>query len=486
METLSLTNRIGGASPVCAEIDLKREDVSLIRSYKWRGAFNKIYHCVSQGIEGPFVATSAGNHAQGVAISAAALDVKATIFMPQTTPRLKQRAVVQHGGKNVDVVLCGDTFDEAQAAASLYAKEHNATVIPPFDDFHVIAGQSTVGSEILVDSPAVEHLFVPIGGGGLASGVAFAFRELHQHPCRVIGVEVVGQDSMTQSLLHQEQVTLGAVDRFCDGTAVGKAGNLTWEICRDYLADTMTVTNEEVCAAIQTLWEEKRVITEPSGAIGLAGLRKAWSQSLIDPARSRCGTILTGGNTDFLTLPLIVKRSQLAQSTRRYFRFEISERNGSLIDLLDQFMDGINIIDFQYGKQNPGEATPVLGLSGSAEQLTEFVRRIGNSTIGVTEVTDHQATLFRAIPFRPDLVQHPIFLHVDFPDRPGALREMMREISQLTNICYFNFNDSGQSEGHALIGFEFDAVAGQKQLFNAIDRMDFRYQLVNMGGFIEE
>lgn len=475
MELMAVSNR--------GSIFIKREDLSTIRSYKWRGSFHRINKEVTKGNRGPFVATSAGNHAQGVALAAAHLDVSATIFMPQTTPQLKQKAAKHHGGDNVSVVLVGDTFDAANRAALDFTQSNHATVIPPFNDIDVIAGQSTVADEIHNESADMDFVFVPIGGGGLASGVAFAYSELNPG-VKVIGVEVIGQDSMNQSVKNQEEILLDRVDRFCDGTAVAKPGSITFSICKEYLSEIITVTNEQVCAAIQRLWEEKRVITEPSGAIALAGLIQSIDCDKIDPRSQKCTAVITGGNTDFLTLPTIVERSQFAQSTRKYFRFEIDEKNGALIGLLDQFFDGINIVDFQYGKSAEGHAFPVLGISASSEQLTQFAAGISDADIPAIEVTDHSTTLFRVIPFRSDLTSHAIFLHVDFPDRPGALREMMREISTITNICYFNFNDSGQSEGHALIGFEFKSPSDQAQLLTKLEQIQMRYRHVDFSRLI--
>lgn len=465
--------------PGVGPIFLKREDQSQIRSYKWRGAFHRINQVVQQYPGRPLVATSAGNHAQGVALAAAYLGVNATVFMPNTTPKLKQRAVKAWGGDFVEIRLVGDTFDAAKKAADQFVQTTNAVDIHPFDDVDIMAGQSMVGEEILESVPDIESIFVPIGGGGLASGVAAACKE-NAGPVNVIGVEVEGQDSMSQSIAAKSQVTLDRVDRFCDGTAVAKPGNRTFEVCSAYLDKVLVVTNEQVCAAIQILWEELRVITEPSGAIGLAGVLAATQDNLVDPRSQKIATVLTGANTDFLTLPLIVSRSQLVQPTRRYFRFEISEQNGSLISLLDQFLEDINIVDFQYGKNDSSDAFPVLGLSASPEQLTQFAKRVAASTVVAHEVTEHSSTLFRVIPFRADLTSHAVFLHVDFPDRPGALREMMREISDVTNICYFNFNDTGQSEGHALVGFEFANEAGQSELIKRLNAIQIRFREVDM------
>lgn len=479
-ETPLQKQRLNGAS-----VWLKREDQSMVNSYKWRGAYTKIRDCVESGQAGPFVATSAGNHAQGVALAAATLGVRATIFMPRSTPKLKRSSVARLGKSNVEIRLVGDNFEQASAAAVEYATTHNLTTVKPFDDVNIIAGQSTVGDELFRQAPELDCIYVPIGGGGLASGVSFALQALSSR-ARVVGVEVRGQESMYQSISQGKVSRLETVDTFCDGTAVMQPGDLTFAVCHRLLERVELVTNEQVCAAIQRLWEECRVITEPSGAIAFAGLLQDVEEGKVDLAKTNCCAVLSGANTDFLTLPLIVNRSQLAQPSRCYYRFEIEERGGSLIELLDLLFEDVNIVDFQYGKIGHQRAFPVLGLYASEEQQNEMRERILRHGIPAVDVTRHQSSQFRVIPFRPDLTRNAVFLHVDFPDRPGALRELMREISPFTNICYFNFNDTGQIEGHALIGFEF-AEGGHRAIFEQkMAELHFQYRLADMEGVFGE
>jgi threonine dehydratase len=457
---------------------LKREDLSRIRSYKWRGAYYKLRKCLETGVHGPFVGTSAGNHAQGLAVASAQLGVHSKIFMPRTTPKLKQSSVLKQGGQYVEIELVGDRYNDTVAFAAEYAAQKGLTIIKPFDDLDIIAGQSTVGDEIYKDLPGVKYVFVPIGGGGLASGVGCSMASLSPETT-VVGVEVIGQDSMRQSIDANAITRLKEVDTFCDGTAVMEPGEHTFELCRHYLKEVITVSNEEVCAAIQRLWEEHRIITEPSGAIGLAGMLKAISLER-DLANHQCCAVLSGGNTDFLTLPLIVRKSQLAQPSRCYYRFEIAENKGSLIDLLDLLFEDVNIVDFQYGKSSSDRAFPVLGLYADPQQQQSMLQKLDSTFIKATDVTHETTTQFRVIPFRPDLTVNALFLHVDFPDRPGALRQLMREASPLTNICYFNFNDTGQLQGHALIGFEFNTAQGSEQLFRLLDKNQFQFRVAHL------
>lgn len=455
---------------------LKREDQSAIHSYKWRGAFNKLVRLVESGNRGPFVATSAGNHAQGVAAGARKLNVKATIFMPTSTPLLKQRSVHMHGGDQVKIVLVGDSFDEAQFFAREFAERENATVLPPFDDLQVIAGQASVGAEILeqclAQNVGPDVVYVPIGGGGLASGIA-ALLKMQSPDIKVIGVEVEGQDSMGQSVAAGKRVTLSEVDSFCDGTAVACPGEHTFDLCKRHVDEFLTVSNDQVCRAIQVAWEEKRLITEPSGAIALAGCLNHATPD------KNAVVVVSGSNTDFLTLPTIARKSRLSQPTRRYFQFDIAEEKGSLIGLLDQLMEGVNIVDFQYGKTAYDRAHPVVGFLATEEELTQFVKRLQDENVAATEVTGEDTVGYRVIPFQPEVATEPCFLRIDFPDRPGSLRDLMRRSSSLTNICYFNFQESGESEGHALIGFEFVGKREREHFFAVLRELNFKHRPVD-------
>ncbi|MFK7820584.1 MAG: pyridoxal-phosphate dependent enzyme [Planctomycetaceae bacterium] len=471
-----------------ATIYLKREDLSKVRSYKWRGAYNKLTNCVESDDRGPFVTTSAGNHAQGVAVAAARLEVPVTVFMPRSTPELKQRAVRQHGGHFVEIRLVGDSFEQASTAAHQFASETNATILSPFDDFHVIAGQSTVCHELVAQFDEMnvrpDVVFVPVGGGGLASGVSFLMQQRMPN-VRVIGVEVEGQESMWKSFNENKRVSMNDVDPFCDGTAVATPGAMTWEICRECLdGEIVKVSNAKVCGAIQQLWEGLRVVPEPSGAIALAGLIEATKSGRVNPAAEVCTAIVSGGNVDFRTLPRIVQSSRLVDTTRHFFQFEIDERSGSLIELLDQFMEDINIIDFRYGKTGSKSASPILGLQIRPDELEPFVAGLRDAGQKFREVTEHLVTMYRVIPFQPELASNPCFMRIDFPDRPGALRELMREASSITSICYFNFVDTGEAEGHALIGFEFSEAENKDQLLQVLDTRDFGYAELDVSSLL--
>ena len=458
------------------QLQLKREDTSKVHSYKWRGAFNKIVSLVEKGFTGNLVAASAGNHAQGVAIAAKQLRLKATIFMPVSTPSVKQRAVKNFGGDQVEIVLHGDAFDEAAVAAKQFVADHGGQIIAPYDDIHVIAGQSTIGVEIVntIETPPT-HIFLAIGGGGMVAGVSSILRKAFPD-AQIIGVEEIGQASMGTSIVAGERRTLDTIDRFCDGTAVATPGKLNFEVCRQLLDQCVTVHNDQVCQAIQFLWQELRIIVEPSAALGVAAAR-AFDLQPSDHAL----TVLSGSNVDFMTFPQIAKRGQVEIPEERYFCFEIGEQPGALIGILDHFFGNMNIIDFQYGKVADDRAYPVIGIEVPQSAARELEGFLEDSSIPpYKEVTGTASAEFRVIPFRVDLLSHPMFAVITFPNRPGALRDFMRGASHLANVCYMNYSDTGQAVGQALMGFECTDADTQKTFRQWLIDRDIKFEQIPM------
>ncbi len=458
------------------ELLLKREDLSQVHSYKWRGSYNKIASIHEAGFTGDLICASAGNHAQGVAVAAARLKLKATIFMPLSTPLLKQRSVRNFGGEFVEIRLCGDSFDQASAQAHKFADETGGTIIAPYDDIKVVAGQAMIGVEL---SNAIKktptHAFLEIGGGGMASGVASVLRKKYPN-IKLIGVEAAGQNSMGVSVAAGSRQTLEELDRFCDGTAVATPGELPFRLCSLLLDEFTTASNDEVCQAIQFLWQKKRIMVEPSAALGVAAAQK-YGLTKDDYAL----TVLSGSNVDFMALPKIAKRGQLDRPEERFFCFEIGEEPGSLIGLLDQFFSNMNIIDFQYGKVAQGIARPVIGIevpATDAKALEVFFQR--EDLPPHEEVTGQAATEFRVIPFVPDTLSHPFFAVLTFPNRPGALRDFMRVASEWSNVCYMNYTDSGQTEGQALMGFEFENELRKTSFQIWLDEAKIRFEPISI------
>lgn len=440
---------------VDAQIYVKREDLSPINAYKWRGAYNCT--AVLNESEGAscVVAASAGNHAQGVALAARMLGIQAKIYMPLSTPQMKQRAVKLHGQDHVEIVLVGDTYDQASDAAKGYAAQNDLPYVHPFDNIYTIAGQATIADEVILsgDGP-FDYVFLQIGGGGMAAGVS-SWIKLHYPATKVIGVEGIGQASMAASLAHGEPVTLHEVDTFCDGTAVKRPGDLTFDICRRTIDDMVTVTNEEVCSAIQKFWDAKRVIPEPAGAMGLAGAIKYALEHPEQIRGKKILCILCGANMDFGKLALISSQSAIGANRRKYLRFHLSETSGSLLELLDHAFTDVNVSEFQYGKISGTEAYPVIAFEASPEKIDDLQNSLHKEKIEFEDVTEDADVRYRIINYNPALFSHPLLFHVHFPERKGALRDFMRRVSEVSNLCYFNYSYSGETIGRALMGFEF-------------------------------
>ena len=471
-ETKAATERIYSLHPVTpiesvtlpggANLTLKREDTSTVHSYKWRGSGNKISKICDAGFDGELVAASAGNHAQGVAVVAARQKLHATIFMPLSTPLLKQESVRNFGGEFVTIRLFGDSFDESQREAIRFAGESGGTFIPPYDDLDVIAGQSTIAVEFLEQLPELPtHVFIGIGGGGVAAGIASVIKRNHPD-IQVIGVEGAGQDSMSRSIEAGELVTLETLDKFCDGTAVACPGKLPFRLCSMLLDDCVRISNDDACHAIQFLWQTMRVIVEPSAGLAVAAAME-WNFEPDD----RPLAILSGSNVDFMMLPKIARLGQVQRPETRYYQFELSEQAGSLIQLLDQFFVNMNIIDFQYGQMSDEIAYPTIGVEVPHSALADLEQFLSDPAVPpFKDVTGSAASNFRVIPFRVDRLTIPFFAVIEFANRPGALREFMRGASKLGNVCYMNYTDTGQTEGQALMGFDFAEIAKQTEFLD--------------------
>jgi threonine dehydratase len=295
------------------DVFVKREDISPIKAYKWRGAFNRMALLTDEEKARPVVTASAGNHAQGVALAARILGVKARIYMPRTTPGVKQEAVKRHGGDAVEILLFGDGYDDAFSAAKEYSRENGAVYIHAYDDIHVMAGQATLADEIVMsgDGP-FDIAYLQIGGGGMAAGVANWLKTFNPD-IRIIGVEGERQASMKAALAAGEPVRLADLDIFCDGTAVRRAGELPFQVCRELLDDIVTVSNEDVSDAIRIFWERLRCLQEPSGAMGLAGLLKD------APTRggSRALVVGCGANLDFAMAKGVISALRFRRSPVR-------------------------------------------------------------------------------------------------------------------------------------------------------------------------
>ena len=355
-----------------ADILLKREDLQVIRSYKIRGAYTKIASLTEVEKANGVVCASAGNHAQGVAYACRLLDIKGVIFMPTPTPSQKVKQVRSFGKEHVKVILVGDTFDEAAQEATTYCEKNNAAFIHPFDDFKVMEGQATVGLEILSESESpIDYLFLPIGGGGLASGVSAYFKEFSPHT-KIIGVEPQGAPSMMESVKKNKVVKLESIDKFVDGAAVQRVGDKTFEICKKNIHKILTVPEGEVCTNILRLYNEDAIVVEPAGALAITVLKKLKDE--IKGKNVVC--IVSGGNNDIVRTAEIKERSMLYEGLKHYFLINFPQRAGALREfLVDVLGPKDDIAHFEYSKKNSRERAPaIIGIELSKQ--SDFVSLI--------------------------------------------------------------------------------------------------------------
>ena len=363
--SLNLSEQFG------ARIYLKREDLQMVRSYKIRGAYNKISSLENEKRQRRIVCASAGNHAQGVAYSCNLLNIQGTIFMPATTPKQKIKQVELFGKDKIEIVLIGDTFDDSYAQAQQYCKEHNGIFVHPFDDEKVIAGQGTIGLEILEQVKGkIDYLILPVGGGGLAAGVSSVFK-VFSPDTQIIGVEPQGAPCMKTALEKGENITLESIDKFVDGAAVKRVGDLNFVICRETLDEMLLVPEGKVCTTILKLYNEEAMVVEPAGAMSIAALDLL--KDVIKDKTIVC--IVSGSNNDITRTEEIKERSLFYEGLKHYFLIEFPQRPGAL----KQFVSNIigpedDITFFQFSKKNNRESGPaVVGIELKNKQDLSFI-----------------------------------------------------------------------------------------------------------------
>ena len=340
-----------------AEVMLKREDLQVVRSYKIRGAYNKIRSLSEEQTKRGIVCASAGNHAQGVAFSCNKLGIRGKIFMPVTTPKQKINQVKMFGGEFVEVVLAGDTFDQANAAAMQACEDEGKTFIPPFNDEKIIEGQGTVGLETLQQSrAAIDYIFVPIGGGGLVSGVGSVIRQMSPQT-KIIGVEPAGAAGMKLSFERGEVTTLDHIEKFVDGAAVQRVGDLTYDVCREVLDDIVVVPEGKVCTTILELYNFDAIVVEPAGALSISALD--YYRDQIKGKNVVC--VVSGSNNDIVRMEDIKERSLLYEGLKHYFVVSFPQRAGALQNFVTNVLGpNDDITYFEYKKKTNREKGPVL------------------------------------------------------------------------------------------------------------------------------
>ncbi len=447
-----LSRRLGHA------VLLKREDLQPVFSFKIRGAHNKIAHLDAEARARGVIAASAGNHAQGVAYSARHLGIQAVIVMPQTTPEIKVDAVRELGA---EVVLAGDSYSDAQARAEALAAERALTFVHPFDDALVIAGQGTIGEEILRQSHGrLSAVFVPVGGGGLIAGVAGYVKALMPQVL-VVGVEPFEADAMYRSLEAGRRVRLDEVGLFADGVAVREVGERTFAIARTMVDEVVRVTNDELCAAIKDVFEETRTVMEPAGALSVAGL-KTWA-ARGGGSGERLVAILSGANMNFDRLRFVAERAELGEAREAVLGVTIPERPGAFREFCATIGPRV-VTEFNYRLSGRDRAHIFVGLrTVSREDAVSLAARLRARGYATEDLSDNEVAKLHVrhmVGGRSGDVRDERLYRFEFPERPGALLQFLETLGGRWNISLFHYRNHGADFGRVLAGFE---VPGAEQ-----------------------
>ena len=449
-----LSRRVGST------VLLKREDLQPVFSFKLRGAYNKIAHLTAEERARGVITASAGNHAQGVAFSARKLALRAVIVMPQTTPRIKVDAVSAMGA---EVVLAGDTYADAKAHCDTLVAQTGMTFIHPYDDPLVIAGQGTIGAEILRHSQdRLSAVFVPVGGGGLIAGIAGYIKALRPD-VKVVGVEPVDADAMHQSLRAGKRVHLDHVGLFADGVAVREVGELTFAIARDTVDEVVRVTNDEVCAAIKDIFDDTRSIMEPAGALAAAGL-KTWAERehLSTPPGGGGQTlvaVLSGANMNFDRLRFVAERAEVGEAREALIAVTIPERKGAFREFCGAIGRRV-VTEFNYRLSGRQQAHIFVGFATQSRQdadaLITQLRHSGYETVDLTDNEMAKLHVRHMVGGHAPEAQNERLCRFEFPERPGALANFLDALAGRWNISLFHYRNHGSDFGRVLAGLEVE------------------------------
>ncbi|MBT0718979.1 threonine ammonia-lyase, biosynthetic [Rosenbergiella epipactidis] len=441
-----LSERLGNT------ILVKREDRQAVHSFKLRGAYAMIAGLSEEQKSRGVVTASAGNHAQGVALSAAKLGIKAKIVMPLATADIKVDAVRAFGG---EALLHGANFDEAKAKAIELAADHGLTFIPPFDHPSVIAGQGTLGMELLQQDAHLDRIFVPVGGGGLAAGVAVLIKQLMPE-IKVIAVEASDSACLAAALEAGQPIELPRVGLFAEGVAVKRIGSETFRLCQQYIDDIVTVDSDGICAAMKDLFEDVRAVAEPSGALALAGMKKYIQQHGIEG--ERLAHVLSGANVNFHGLRYVSERCELGEQREALLAVTIPEQQGSFLTFC-QTLGGRSITEFNYRYADEGKACIFVGvrLTRGDEERKEIVTQLQNHGYQVVDLSDDEMAklhLRYMVGGRPSKALEERLFSFEFPESPGALLKFLQTLGTHWNISLFHYRSHGTDYGRVLAGFE--------------------------------
>ena len=462
-----LSKRLGN------EVFAKREDLQPVFSFKLRGAYNKIIGLSPEDRERGVIAASAGNHAQGVALAASRLGIQALIVMPRTTPPIKVRAVRGLGAKTV---LHGDSYDDAYAHATELAREQGLIFIHPFDDPDVIAGQGTIGMEILRQHPDPPHaLFVPVGGGGLIAGVA-AYVKYLRPETRIIGVEPDDAPTLHAALAAGEPVTLKQVGLFADGVAVRQIGRETFRLARQLVDEVILVSADEICAAIKDLFDDLRVIAEPAGALAVAGLKRYVESTGV--TGEHLIAIDSGANINFDRLRHVAERAELGERREALLAVQIPERPGSFLAFC-RALGQRQITEFNYRYADAHEAQVFAGVEltqGDAER-DEIIAKLRGKGFQVVDMSDNETAKLHIrfmVGGHVRNIADETLVRIEFPERPAALLRFLNGLGRRWNISLFHYRNHGAAYGRVLCGVQLPQ-GEQRAFFAVLDGLGFRY-----------
>ncbi|MFZ4535201.1 threonine ammonia-lyase, biosynthetic [Propionivibrio sp.] len=431
---------------------LKREDMQPVFSFKLRGAYNKIVKLSPEKLKRGVICASAGNHAQGVALSAAKVGCRAVIVMPTTTPQIKVQAVRNHGG---EVVLAGDSYDEAFSHALALQKVEKLTFVHPFDDPDVIAGQGTIGMEILRQhSKPIHAVFCCVGGGGLISGVAAYIKRLRPET-KIIGVEAADADAMDRSLKAGKRVRLDHVGLFADGAAVKYVGEETFRLCQQYVDEMVLVDTDAICAAIKDVFEDTRAVLEPAGALAVAGA-KAYAARHKMKDRTLVA-IASGANMNFDRLRFVAERAEVGEQREAVLAVTLPEKPGSYRKFVSLIGER-NITEFNYRFNDLKEAHVFVGVQVTSRaeslKLVEQLRKHGYATLDLTDDEMAKLHIRHLVGGHSPSIDNEIIYRFEFPERPGALMHFLKRMSAGWNISLFHYRNHGADYGRVLVGMQ--------------------------------
>ncbi len=451
------------------QIYLKREDDQVIHSFKLRGAYQKMSSLSDEQKSKGVIASSAGNHAQGVALGASKLKIKAIIVMPTSTPNIKVQAVEQLGA---EVILHGDVYDDAFHHAKKLEAENDLCFISPYDDFEVIAGQATVAKEILSQLKEVDYVFAPVGGGGLISGMASYIKHYSPH-IKVIGVEPIDSPTLFKALAANERVILDDVGRFADGVAVKQIGALPFEIAKESVDDVILVSNDEMCAAIKDIYEDVRSVSEPAGALSTAGVKKYILENNLK--NKNIVSVVSGANVNFDRLRYIAERADLGELNEAIVAVTIPEEPGSFLKFCE-LLDNSSITEFNYRYSTKKDAHIFVGikLSKGISEKKALISRLSES-FEVIDMSDNSMakTHIRYMVGGHANAENEVIYRFEFPERPGALLNFLKKVKTKWNISLFHYRNHGADFGRVLIGLQVDDVADLEARF---DEIGYYYQ----------